>query len=236
MPICSNCHAEVSGKFCSHCGQPLITKRISLSSIMHEVFHTFTHLDKGYGYTLKELIRRPGSMQRNYLAGTRARHQKPFSYFFINATLCALIFYWINVWVSAIYGSVDNGESYYFKHWFAIAQVLLLPFYALTSWLVWKLMIRSKYNYGEMIVLVLYSAGTFMLFLCVIILAKLIWPSINTRYIEVPLLFTYNIITNLNFFHKSKWPAILAGTAITFGINYFVSGSIGDLVSRAMKE
>jgi hypothetical protein len=35
-----------------------------------EVFHFFTHLDRGFPYTLKKLIVSPGTVQRDYIKVT----------------------------------------------------------------------------------------------------------------------------------------------------------------------
>jgi hypothetical protein len=43
------------GKYCNSCGNSYIVKRITTSGILHDVFHFFTHLDKGFGFTLKQL-------------------------------------------------------------------------------------------------------------------------------------------------------------------------------------
>lgn len=80
--FCKSCKSPVaSGKYCTECGQAISVKRISVGSIVHEVFHFFTHVDKGLPFTIKKLITHPGTMQREYLDGNRIRHQKPFSMF-----------------------------------------------------------------------------------------------------------------------------------------------------------
>src|SRR5687767_7497926 len=71
------------------------TNRITLRGLFHEAFHLFTHLDRGFLLTVKQLLIAPGAMQRSYIEGDRARHQKPFSMFFICATIAALTRYWV---------------------------------------------------------------------------------------------------------------------------------------------
>jgi uncharacterized protein DUF3667 len=230
---CINCKQPADGKFCKHCGYSLTVKRISFSSIVHEVFHTFTHLDKGYLFTLKSLLTRPGHMQREYLEGQRQKHQKPFSYFFINATIGALVAYWVGLAVANLYSSGSEIETKFFKSYFAIAQMVLVPVYALTSWMVWKLVVKTKYNYGEMLVYILYSAGTFLLFVALVNLLRLIFPDFDTTYVEMALLIPYNIITNYNFFRKPLG-YILLGTVVTFSINYLLSRGVAWLVMEVV--
>src|SRR3954465_173640 len=90
LRVCRRCGFSGSENYCARCGEPYKHKRISVSGLAHEVLHHFTHFEKGFGYTLKKLVTRPGYMQRAYIEGDRTRHQKPFSMFFICATISAL--------------------------------------------------------------------------------------------------------------------------------------------------
>jgi len=83
MIVCQNCGSEGDQKYCPGCGQALQIERISINSLLHEVAHTFWHLEKGFLYTLKELAINPGTTQRKYLSGIRLRYQKTFPLFAI---------------------------------------------------------------------------------------------------------------------------------------------------------
>ena len=72
---CKNCGHNGNGKFCAACGQKLHIERIKLSAVLHDVIHSYTHFDKGFLYTLKELAIHPGTLQRNFLAGHRVKNQ-----------------------------------------------------------------------------------------------------------------------------------------------------------------
>src|ERR1041384_3171395 len=95
LRICQNCGIEGSEIYCGQCGQPLEIKRVTAQHLLHEVAHTFWHLEKGFLYTLKELATTPGTMQRKYLSGIRLRYQKPFPLFAISVTIAALALYLI---------------------------------------------------------------------------------------------------------------------------------------------
>src|SRR5678810_104292 len=51
MIICQNCGSAGNQKYCPGCGQPLLPERISIHYLLHEVAHTFWHLEKGFIYT-----------------------------------------------------------------------------------------------------------------------------------------------------------------------------------------
>ena len=221
--LCKACKQTGYGKFCSNCGETLTVKRISLSSLFHEVFHFFTHLDKGFGYTLKQLFKRPGHMQRDYLEGNRKRHQKPFSFFFIIATATGLSLYWINLFLERFYDAGNAGESAFFHQYMIFLLIFSVPYFALITWLFYY---RSGYNYAEIGVLVLYTVSVLFLMVIFSNLTKLIWHSFQTRYLELPLITAYAIVTNINFFRsEKKWVVILKTiltTAIFFGTVAFI--------------
>jgi hypothetical protein len=95
IQICNSCGFSGTGNFCSNCGQNYKIKRITLQRLIHDIFHFLAHLDKGFAYTVKQMVVAPGKMQRQYTDGERSKHQKPFSMFFICVTIAALSRYWV---------------------------------------------------------------------------------------------------------------------------------------------
>ncbi len=216
---CKNCGALSSGTHCQTCGQKLHTERITLHTILHEVMHYFTHLDKGFGYTIKELIVHPGAMQKEFIEGRRSRYQKPFSMFFLCGTICGLGYYFINLAYLRLYNADNTGEADFFRHYFVLMQAFLLPLYSLFTWAVFY---NAKRNYAEILVLMLYSLSLVFLVLIFINAAKLIFPHYENRYTEVLFLLVYNYITNANFFGEKKWVTVLK-TILAMGICYAIS-------------
>src|SRR6476469_1749570 len=127
IQVCKTCGASGSGKYCSACGQPFVQKRITAREMLHDVFHFFTHLDKGFGFTLKSLITQPGTMQRTFVDGDRARHQKPFSMFFICATILAVSRYWLNQTLVHYYHVGLTQEANFFHQYMVMVQIVMMP-------------------------------------------------------------------------------------------------------------
>lgn len=227
---CKNCGNTGNGKYCSRCGQKLHTERLTLHGILHEVFHYFTHLDKGFGYTLKQLAIRPGNMQRDYINGHRAAHQKPFSMFFVCGTVCGLAYYFINLAFHNLYQRDTVSEADYFRHYFVLMQAVMLPLYSLVLWLLFR---NTKTNYAEALVVTLYAlSGIFLVFIFINAL-KLLLPDFETRYIEVAFLLFYNNITNVHFFPGNKWITI-AKTLVMLTICYAASQLVNQAVIRLL--
>jgi len=216
---CKNCSTESDGKYCPNCGQQLATHRVTVPHLLHEIVHTFTHLEKGFLYTLKKLLTDPGRMQRLYLEGFRAYYQKPFSMFFICATISALSLYWINRFSG---NSAEKGQAafnYFLQHYYVLLHIILLPYYTLVTWL---LFIRSKYNYAEILVLGLYMLSFMLLLLVPKYAISAGIPILKTRLFETVLFGIYNVWTFIRFFNKTPWWMVLVLSIINMVINYFV--------------
>jgi len=207
IQICKSCGFAGKEKYCCYCGQIYQIKRITLQGLLHDVFHLFTHLDKGFGYTIKQLVLAPGSMQRTYIDGERSKHQKPFSMFFICLTIAALSRYWVYSALLKYYDSGNPSEAVFFHEYMVIMQIVLLP---LNVFITYLFFYRSKYNFAELGVFLLYTMSFFFLVASCISLLKFIWLDLDTAYVELPIIVIYNAITFINFFNTMpRWKVIL---------------------------
>ena len=213
MPICSNCSNEGTGDYCSACGHAYVVKRITIVSILHEVAHIFTHFEKGFGYTFKQLATRPGRMQKDYLAGNRKKQQKPFSMFFVCATLAGFAFYWTNQ-SSTQTTHIEEVTQEFSKHYYVILQSVLLPFYTLVTWLLFR---GKNFNYAEALVLFVYSLAFELLLMIPINMISFIPHHFEISFAEIPVMTVYITWTNLKFFNtQPRWLVILKSLVILF--------------------
>jgi hypothetical protein len=233
VQVCKSCGSSGIGNYCSRCGQPYKAKRISMAGLLHDVFHFFTHLDKGFGYTLKLLIVAPGHMQREYIEGERSKYQKPFSMLFICATIAAVSRYWIFQAVQNYYHIGNVAERDFVHQYMVIFHIALLPLNVLIAYL---LFYKSGYNYAEIGVLVLYSASFFFLIVTLTTLAKLIWPRIDTAYIELPVLLIYSTIIFINFFNSQPRWIVAIKSVITFLCGFFLVQVTEDFLIRLISK
>ncbi|WP_028916472.1 DUF3667 domain-containing protein [Pseudoxanthomonas sp. J35] len=63
--------------FCPGCGQPATARRIDWTYLVEQVRYGILNLDRGLGYSLRNLLLRPGRLMRDYVEGRRARQVKP---------------------------------------------------------------------------------------------------------------------------------------------------------------
>ncbi len=75
---CLNCGAEVAGLHCPNCGQSSGVHVLSMHEVAGDVTHTLLHLDSRVWKTLKLLIRKPGELTREFIAGRHQSYLPPF--------------------------------------------------------------------------------------------------------------------------------------------------------------
>jgi hypothetical protein len=104
---CKNCGADLTGNFCSNCGQTANVHRVTFKHFLHEFFHAFTHTDKGILLLMKELVIRPGYVVREYLDGKRKKYFNPLTFLIILSSLYAYFGK-----MSGYYEALSNGNRY----------------------------------------------------------------------------------------------------------------------------
>lgn len=168
-PTCLNCAATLDQpvNFCSHCGQPSNTHRLTIRHFIHESFHAVTHADKGIFHLLAGLATKPGTVAREYIAGRRKAYFNPFTFFLIVMGVFVLSNNYFTATpkrfkpdekVLARIPTRQGQERYLtmsrrgaevsaftHKHGNVIAM-FAVPFFALLSWLFYR---RKGYNYAE---------------------------------------------------------------------------------------
>jgi hypothetical protein len=74
---CLNCAAPLAGPFCSQCGQRDIPPYPSVRELVVDAFWELSGWDGRFASTVRELVRRPGMLTREFLEGRRARYLSP---------------------------------------------------------------------------------------------------------------------------------------------------------------
>lgn len=74
---CPNCDAAVHGPFCAQCGQETQITALKLRDFSHEYFQHFVTLESRLWRTLWTLVRYPGMLTTEFVAGRRRRYVRP---------------------------------------------------------------------------------------------------------------------------------------------------------------
>ena len=99
MPTCLNCGTFISENFCPNCGQKKDVEKLTWHSLIEEIFHFFSHIEKGFLNTSFKLLIRPDIVIGEYLEGKRKKYFKPLSLFLIWVTIHFLVFELTRNWM-----------------------------------------------------------------------------------------------------------------------------------------
>ncbi len=113
---CVNCNGQLAPNFkvCPECGQKVNIHQFTISHILHELLHAFTHADKGAFHLLKELAIRPGVVVNEYIVeGKRKKYFNPFT--------LLLIVLGFSVFMNSIYHPFQ-GNTYFTEKQLASAK------------------------------------------------------------------------------------------------------------------
>ncbi len=159
--ICRNCNIHFELNFCGHCGQKAY-KKIDKYYIKEELQYTLIHTNKGFLYSIKKIIQNPGKTAREFIDGNRVNHYKPISLLFILSGISSfLVFKVINMnKIMSLHYANQKINSIFMTDVNTILSsynnflmLILVPVFALCSWLVLK---KWGHNYYEHVVMNAY--------------------------------------------------------------------------------
>jgi hypothetical protein len=89
---CPNCATGLNGPYCSECGQHQVDLDRPFLELVSEGLSTFLAFDTRLGRTFWPLIRRPGFLTWEFLAGRRSRYVHPFRLYFALSLVFFVVF------------------------------------------------------------------------------------------------------------------------------------------------
>lgn len=155
--ICPNCQHEITGNFCSNCGQKKY-KRIDRKYISDELQYSLLHTNKGFFYSVKSIAKNPGKTAREFIDGNRVNHYKPILLVLLLSGISAFVSFKLvgleKTMILAyanmgIKGSIAHSVISAISTYNSFIMLLFVPIFAgLTKLAFWK----SGHNYFEHIV------------------------------------------------------------------------------------
>lgn len=87
---CKNCNQNLSGKYCSACGQPVF-ERFTIGYFWSLLHQDLFEIDRGLWKTFKDLMLRPGYMVQDFLGGKTKMYFSPLKYLLVAVALFYLL-------------------------------------------------------------------------------------------------------------------------------------------------
>jgi hypothetical protein len=236
---CPNCNHLIIENFCSNCGQKKY-KRIDKKYVLDEIQYTLLHTNKGLFYSLKKLIKSPGTTAKEYIAGNRVNHYKPILLVFLLSGISAFISYKllgfgeiINDFNAQKYGNSEFlGDLMSFtSNYTAILMLMMVPVFALTTKLLYR---KWGHNYYEHIVMNCYILAAFTLISMIIVYPIMFFlkdsPDSFLTISQIPFLIVPFVLVWFfrGFYGEKPVKSIVLRSLSAFGI--FALGYLGMII------
>lgn len=226
--ICANCDSVFESKFCPNCGQKADIHQISIKTVAHDLLHAFTHTDKGFLLTIKELIKRPGIVAKEYINGKRKKYFNPLSFLVITMAVSAYLSFKSGYFESfapkktkTTTEQQDTKKPVEQKQLDTFARVrmeayriiihdgkmlglvLITPLITILSWIFFR---KPKHGIAEHFVLQSYLFGLSNIFRVVLFIPLFIITGLNVKIIDYvfQILFLFYLILGFHQFFRNR--------------------------------
>jgi hypothetical protein len=171
--LCANCDTPLLGPYCHVCGQPRRDGRLTLNAFASDVLRRVFRFDKAIAVTFWRMLRAPGVLVPDYLAGRRSGMLDPIHYF-ISSVFVQIV---IAAFTQAVALRVDRASALMWVGQLGgfVAFKILIIFWMGT---VWRVLFRDgRYNLAETYVFATYAFATTGLLWALLPVIDLIVPA-----------------------------------------------------------
>ena len=246
MPTCLNCGAEIQHQFCPYCGQKNDVKKLNWHSLVHEIGHFFTHIEKGFLNTSFQLLTRPGRVIKEYLEGKRKKYHKPVSFYLIWAAIRLLTFTFVISLMDYENFRSSSGNAFFFSkeegtYIVQHNQVFGLLLVPIVSLFVWIILSRQKMNYIETLTASIYASAIIemLIFFQIIIVGLVLQINFltNSFVFQVQLVYTsWMFYCLMDLFKRDRIKLLLLRVLLVLIISFLVYQILAHLIASFILE
>ena len=228
MRPCKNCGTPLEARYCPECGQRDIDLERPLPELLGEALRETLDVDGRAARTLWTLIRRPGLLTSEYLAGRRRRYSPPFRLYLI----ISLLFFVLTAWVAGQGILLDEGQTLevdaagqarLFADYVPRLMFILLPVFALFL----KVAFRQRLYFDHLIHALHLHSALFIVLMLMLHLERVAAQSVMAMIVQLAL-FAYLLaffIISVRHVYRVSWPmATVKSFAIMLGYMALVAG------------
>ncbi|MGB3589785.1 MAG: DUF3667 domain-containing protein [Tunicatimonas sp.] len=208
--------------------------RITLQYLWQEILGTLSW-DKGFFFTFKELLIRPGKTIRAYLAGDRQRYSNPVRFLVFSTAIASFVIIKLDLVGRALdQGMLRTSDQQvqqsrqevmtYLYQYYNFVMFLLVPLLALATYWFFR---KRKYNYAEHLTFSAFISAEYTLIYLLTALGLYYYPALSDSISQL-IWFVYLIWALVSFFPEKKWRT--AGIAVLVNIIYFLGIALISLI------
>jgi hypothetical protein len=240
MPLCLNCGTRITENYCPKCGQKKEVERLTWRTVVGEIFHFFSHIERGFLYTSYRLLIRPDKVIGEYLEGKRKKYFKPIALYLIWVAIHLLAYelttdlmHYENLRTGGFLLQAGETQAFIVKNskLFGLLQLPVLSFF------VWLIVSRPKLNFIETLVALIYvfAAIEILVFFQLIIIGLLF----RTNFLTNAFLIQVQVVSSIwtfycfvLFFRTKKIRLLAARILLALVIAFLFNSEVTELIAE----
>ena len=234
---CNNCHQEVLGDFCQHCGQRKGLGKITFNETFQDFVDMVFSVNAPLIKTQKLLISNPGKLLREYLSGRRKTYYKPVSFFIITSVIYIILRSLIQY--DPMEGAVSNGpknfeSSIFMKAGrFMVTNINNIMFlFVFTMGLFLKTFFEKRNSLAEFIAIAFYLVGIYSI---IGTIAMFYLKYVDPRFKMIPIfIFAVYMLYALTSYFKSRSFLTILKLILVYVLSFVFYAVLGYALSFLM--
>jgi hypothetical protein len=220
---CCNCSNTKVENFCAVCGQKKF-RRIDRKYLVEELQYTFLHVNKGFLFTIKNILKNPGKTAKDFIDGHRVNHYKPILLAFVLAGISSFISLKVlnldDIMLTVMNNDPNQKATKEFSAKFmnlisnynSFFMMLFIPVVALFT----KIAFKSKeHNYYEHVVMNTFGQSAYLLMMILVFYPIFFFLKDNPEKIISLSFLSYLIVPLLMYwFYKNVYTDMSSGSII----------------------
>src|SRR2546425_4919505 len=164
---CRNCDADltVGQAYCANCGQKIVSTRLTLHEIGHDLVHAFVHADRSILALVRMLLVRPGTVALDYVQGKRKRHFGPFAFLAVTVGIASAAI--VLTGFHAVSSNNPNAVADFLQKHINLVFLAEVPLLTAFSRL---LDLHGVFTFAEHLVLATYTVSMRVLFATIVLI------------------------------------------------------------------
>ena len=230
MKRCRNCQTPLEGAYCPNCGQKDVDLQRPLGELVGEVFRETLDVDGRAWRTVRTLIRHPGALTGEYLAGRRRSYTPPLRLYLV----ISVSFFVLVAWLASQGVLLDPGQTreadaatqaQFMSDELPQLMFVLLPIFALLI----KIVFPRRLYFDHVIFSVHLHSAAYVLLALMLPLEQVAgehWAPLVVQLVLLAYFVGYFVISVRVVYNASWLIASAKSLAVLFGYMVLVSGVI----------